>query len=87
MTANGWLCQDIADATGLVVERPRSIETTALGAAMLAAVGAGLHPSLEAAADAMVHPGDRFEPRAPADARQARRRHWRHAVAQTVLDL
>jgi glycerol kinase len=37
MVANEWLCQDIADATGLVVERPRSIETTGLGAAMLAA--------------------------------------------------
>jgi glycerol kinase len=87
MTANDWLCQDIADATGLAVERPRSIETTALGAAMLAAVGAGIHPSLEAAAGAMVHAGDRFEPRASADQRQARRRHWRHAVAQTVLGL
>lgn len=42
MVANDWFCQRLADLTGLTVERPRVIETTALGAACLAGIGAGL---------------------------------------------
>jgi len=36
------LCQLQADQLGVVVERPASLETTALGAATLAALGEGL---------------------------------------------
>ena len=43
MVANNWLAQDLADMLDLPVERPAFVETTALGAAMLAAVGAGIH--------------------------------------------
>jgi glycerol kinase len=42
MVANDWFCQRLADLTGLRVERPRVTETTALGAAYLAGLGAGL---------------------------------------------
>jgi xylulokinase len=42
-----------ADVTGLPACRPADVETTARGAAMLAAAGAGLHPSVRAAAVAM----------------------------------
>ncbi|HJT42807.1 MAG TPA: glycerol kinase GlpK [Rhizomicrobium sp.] len=42
MVANDWFCQRLADLTGLVVERPRVTETTALGVAYLAGLGAGL---------------------------------------------
>ena len=42
MVANDWFCQRLADLTGLNVERPQVIETTALGAAYLAGLGAGL---------------------------------------------
>ena len=38
----GLLCQLLADGTRLTVRRPRSIEATAIGAAMIAGVGAGL---------------------------------------------
>jgi glycerol kinase len=86
MVANEWLCQDIADATGLLVERPRSIETTGLGAAMLAAVGTGLFPDLAAAGTAMVHADRHFEP-GGADRRAARRQAWRRAVTQTLAGL
>ena len=87
MVANEWLCQDLADATGLPVERPRSIETTGLGAAMLAGVGAGLFPALADAEAAMVHADRRFEPAIPADARAIRRRAWGQAVEQTLAGL
>jgi glycerol kinase len=42
MVANDWFCQRLADLTGLAVERPKVTETTALGAAYLAGLGAGL---------------------------------------------
>jgi glycerol kinase len=42
MVANDWFCQRLADLTGLKVERPLVTETTALGAAYLAGLGAGL---------------------------------------------
>ncbi len=87
MVANTWLCQDLADATGLPVERPRCIETTGLGAAMLAAVGAGLFADLPAAAEAMVHADARFEPQQSAADRASRRMHWKRAVAQTIAGL
>jgi xylulokinase len=52
-----------AHVTGLTVCRPLDVETTARGAAMLAAAGAGLHPSVAAAAEAMT--GPRAEPVGP----------------------
>ena len=87
MVANEWLCQDIADVTGLVVERPRVIETTALGAAMLAATGAGLFGTLADAAAAMVRADRRYEPTADQGRRQERRAMWRRAVAQTIAGI
>ncbi len=45
MVANDWFCQRLADLTGLPVDRPRVTETTALGVAYLAGLGAGLFRS------------------------------------------
>ena len=81
MAANDWMAQDVADLTGLGVTRPDFVETTALGAAMLAAVGAGLHPSLEAAAGAMIGPVQRFEPAMGPDVREERIARWNAALA------
>jgi xylulokinase len=50
------LCELRAHVTGLPVCRPDDVETTARGAAMLAAAGAGLHPTVAAAARAMAGP-------------------------------
>jgi xylulokinase len=47
------LCELRAHVTGLPVSVPDDVETTARGAAMLAAAGAGLHPSVAAAGAAM----------------------------------
>jgi glycerol kinase len=79
MAANDWIAQDLADLLGLTVERPGFVETTALGAAMLAGVGSGLFGSLEEAA-AMRGAVERFEP-AMDEARREQRLHgWRKAV-------
>jgi glycerol kinase len=85
MVANDWLCQDLADSLGVTVERPRVIETTALGAAMLAGVGAGLFADL-AAASAMAAPDRSFVPAIDASARNTRRIRWARAVRQTLAD-
>jgi xylulokinase len=57
------LLQIRADVTGLPVCRPHDVETTARGAAMLAAAGSGIHDSVTAAAEAMSGPRtERVEP-------------------------
>ena len=62
--AKGRLLLELrAHITGLPVCRPDDVETTARGAAMLAAAGAGLHPTVAAAAGAMA--GERHEPVQP----------------------
>ena len=53
MSANDWMAQDLADILDLEVERPDFVETTALGAAICASVGAGIYATLEEAAQAM----------------------------------
>jgi len=80
MSANDWIAQDLADILNMPVERPADVETTALGAAMLAGVGAGLFPSLEHAA-VMRSSTTCFKP-AMADAvRQVRLAGWRGVLA------
>ena len=46
MVANDWVIQYLADILGIPVERPTVIETTAVGAAFLAGLNAGLYGSL-----------------------------------------
>jgi glycerol kinase len=50
MVVNNSLCQFLADILQVSVARPMDVETTALGAAMLASVGAELFADLESAA-------------------------------------
>lgn len=45
MANNNWFCQFLCDVLGMPVERPRVVETTALGAAYLAGLGCGLFES------------------------------------------
>jgi glycerol kinase len=85
MVTNDWLAQDLADVTGLMVERPDCVETTALGAAMLAGLGCGIFCSLEQAS-AMRGGVRRFEPRVSEDERRARLRGWRRAVEAVLQD-
>ncbi len=47
MIANNWMSQFLADLLDLTVERPKVMETTALGAAYLAGLQAGLYSSLD----------------------------------------
>ncbi len=83
MVVNDWVCQFIADITGVPVERPRITETTALGAAMLAAVGAGLVPSIDAAAQ-LWQCERRFASAIAEAERERLTAGWRDAVARTL---
>ena len=84
MACNDFLAQDLADVLGIAVDRPADVESSALGAAMLAAVGAGLHPSLRAAATAMRQCGDRFTPATSDASRAARLAAWDRSVAAVI---
>jgi glycerol kinase len=79
MVANGWLCQFLADILDRPVERPAVIETTALGAAYLAGLAAGVYGSLDAVADAW-RLDRRFEPRLRPAERDRLLEGWRQAV-------
>jgi xylulokinase len=57
-----------ADLTGLPVSVPHCIETTALGAALLALVGSGAYPSLAQACQGVVEVDIMLEPRLQAQA-------------------
>jgi len=83
MVANDWMAQDLADMLDLEVERPAFAETTAMGAAMLAGLGAGLFASLEEAAG-MRGAVDRFAPVMTAAVREKRLEGWGRAM-QAVL--
>ena len=82
MSANDWIAQDLADMLALPVERPDFVETTALGAAMLAGLGGGLFGSLAEAAAAMRGNARRFAPALAEEARAARLGLWREALAK-----
>ena len=81
MVANDWMAQDIADILNLTVTRPDFGETTALGAAMLAATGAGIHSKLEQAAKAMAGSAQTFEPHMEEAERARRLAGWKRALA------
>jgi sugar (pentulose or hexulose) kinase len=57
-----------ADIFGMPAVRPHVPEASALGAAIDAAVGLGLHPDVPAAARAMTRPGESFAPNPEASA-------------------
>ncbi len=80
MSANDWMAQDLANMLGLTVERPGFVETTALGAAMLAAAGAGLYSDLASAAEAMRGELTLFEPDMDDGVREERLARWRKAL-------
>ena len=80
MSANDWMAQDLADILALEVERPDFVETTALGAAILAAVGCGMQVSLEKAAQAMRGGGKTFNPQMTGDVREARLARYARAL-------
>jgi glycerol kinase len=83
LTANDWCMQFLADILNAPVDRPRVLETTALGAAYLAGRAAGLSPDLaEFAATWRLE--RRFLPRLDTTTRERKYAAWREAVRRTL---
>jgi glycerol kinase len=76
---NDLLMQMQADLAGITVERPKELETTARGAAMLAAVGLGLFGSAREASG-MFTVNRTFQVEQPKDKRDKMRKAWAQAV-------
>ena len=83
MSASDWAMQFLADIIGAPVDRPEVLETTALGAAWLAGMAAGVYPAREefAASWALER---RFEPGMNEDTRARKAAAWQRAVAATL---
>ncbi len=79
MTASDWTMQRLADLLDAPVDRPMIQETTALGAAYLAGLHAGVYPAPEKLADnwRLEH---RFKPAMSAATRERKLAGWARAV-------
>jgi glycerol kinase len=83
MAVNDWLMQFLADILDSPVERPLQTETTALGAACLAGLGAGLWQGLDEIA-ALWQRQARFEPAMRATERTGLVAGWHKAVERVL---
>ena len=81
-TENRWLMQFQADVLGVPVERPDMAETTALGAAGLAGIAAGVWP--DHASFLGTRKFQSFDPGAGSAAARASREGWARAVRATL---
>ncbi|MFZ2865273.1 MAG: FGGY-family carbohydrate kinase, partial [Ignavibacteriaceae bacterium] len=81
-SASDLLMQLQADAFGTTIERPRNIETTALGAAMMAGLGAGIWKNADELAS-MREVDRTFLAATTEKGRRAKLKIWRKAIKQT----
>jgi glycerol kinase len=84
-SANDLLMQFQADLLGIPVLRPKVIETTALGAALLAGIGAGVYASPQEVGS-IWHLDRAFEPCMSRDEAGARLAQWDKAVRQVLAE-
>jgi glycerol kinase len=84
MSASNWTMQFLSDIIGASVDRPTVLETTAMGAAWLAGMKAGVLPAKEEFAKSWARER-RFEPKMSAVERDARHARWKRAVEATML--
>jgi glycerol kinase len=83
MAVSDWTMQFLADILAAPVDRPRVLETTALGAAYLAGMHRDVYPGLDGFAETWVL-DRRFSPRLDSDLRELRYAGWRDAVRRTL---
>ncbi len=83
MARNAWFLQRQADILAVPVFQAPHSESTALGAALLAGLHAGVWPDLDHLRR-LPQEGRRFDPRLPADQRQRQLEQWRKAVQAVI---
>ncbi|HQY74404.1 MAG TPA: glycerol kinase GlpK [Aestuariivirga sp.] len=83
MTASDWTMQFLADILGAPVDRPVVLETTALGAAYLAGLQAGLLPKPEIFAKTWRRQ-KRFMPKMDAETRASKLAGWAEAMRKLL---
>ncbi len=83
MVASDWTMQFLADVLNAQVDRPAIQETTALGAAWLAAQHSGFWPDRSSFAQRW-HCERRFDPAMDQAKRERKLKGWRDSVARTV---
>jgi len=83
MVASDWTMQRLADILDAPVDRPKILETTALGAAWLAGSRAGVWPKEKQFAKSWAL-DRRFQPQMEPATRKRKLAGWRDAVARTL---
>ena len=83
MTASDWTMQFLSDIIAAPVDRPKVLETTALGAAWLAGMRAGVYPDAASFAKNWALER-RFEPKLDPATQAAKYAAWRDAVRRTL---
>ncbi|MEM7296218.1 MAG: glycerol kinase GlpK [Pseudomonadota bacterium] len=83
MAASDWTMQFVSDLLGVTVDRPRVLETTALGAAWLAGQAVGLYPGQREFAEAWALERQ-FTPQMETDVRERRYASWKDAISRTL---
>lgn len=83
MSANDWAMQFLSDIIAAPVDRPVGVESTALGAAWLAGMRAGIYPDQKAFSERWAL-GNRFEPKMSEDLRSTKYAAWQKAVQATL---
>ncbi|MEM8538419.1 MAG: glycerol kinase GlpK [Pseudomonadota bacterium] len=83
MSASDWAMQFLADIIGAPVDRPKVLETTALGAAWLAGMQAGVYPDADGFAKEWAL-DKRFEPAMVTALRDKKYAAWKRAVTATM---
>jgi glycerol kinase len=84
MVANDWLMQFLADILGLPVERPKILETTALGAAYLAGLHAGIFQDTDEIAERW-RLDARFQPAMAPELRTKNLAGWSDAMRRALI--
>lgn len=83
MVANDWLVQYLADTLRIPIDRPKVLETTALGVAYFAGLQAGLYRDLDEIAEGWQRQA-RFEPGREEAKMQTRYAGWQDAVKRVL---
>ena len=85
-STNDLLMQFQADMLGVTIDRPETIETTALGSAYLAGMAVGVFDGLESVVNAyrIEHS---FEPKMSSEQRQPHLGRWRDAIRRARTDM